>query len=99
MTARSRQAIVHAHPTDPTRFMVDNQSGSVWHLGDGPYGLADEIDSDFEATSDPADQPYQWRVKNAPYKLLFSPGNDTLDTADILRWEHLASELGCNVNV
>ena len=96
--ARTKGGVLHQHPTNPNRFMLDTQTGGVWHRGDGDFSQADEVDSDFVAVTDPADQPYQWTTGNTDHKLLLFPSNDTLDTAGLVRWVDRDSGLGVTLS-
>lgn len=67
VSARGKGHIVHQHPTNPDRFMLDTQvGGRGWHFGDSPFTEANEVDTAW-VDALPADAPWQKRMVLADY--------------------------------
>jgi hypothetical protein len=71
VAARGRDYLLHQHPTDPTRRMVDISLGAI-HYG---AQFDQEIDTAWIPTSAPEDSPYIRKMDLADYKALFGNGN------------------------
>lgn len=73
--SRGKRAILHQHPTESNKFMEDTQTGGVWHIGNGPFTEANEVNTAWIPTSAPEDSPYIRKMDLADYKALFGNAN------------------------
>jgi hypothetical protein len=84
VSARGRNAIVHLHPTDPRRGMIDTTIGPM-HYGAGDNT---EIDTAWEPS---ITQPWLWQMVEAAYNVYAGPGTTDFDAGQIIEYVHPAS--------
>ncbi len=72
ISARGRNYIVHVHPDNPNRAMLDTQVGGVgWHSGNGPFTEADEIDTAWA----PSSGSWLWEMTHADFHAYLNNGS------------------------
>lgn len=87
--SRGKGWIKHQHPTDPTRFMLDNQVGNTgWHFGDGPFTEAQEVDTAWVNADPILDAPWQKKMVLADYNAYFGPGTQDFNAGQIIQYVH-----------
>lgn len=80
-TGRQRGAATFDHPTETGRKMLVLQNGAAgWHIGDGPYTEADEVNTDWQATTG----AWQWEMLQADYNTF---ARDTFNAGNLFQFD------------
>lgn len=83
---RTRNGILHQHPSNPNRYMLDTGLGPLHQL-DG----VTEIDTDWVTS---LTQPWLWEMANGDWQAYAMPGTTDFDAGQIIRYQNKSTGLG-----